>query len=156
MTQTSLIDIQMDDQGLANRSPDIEHEKRVAIFDLLQENHFALKDGTKGPYVLHLKRAERGVVFQIMNEEGQDVALITLPWMRMRRLLKDYFMICESYYRAIREASPEQVETIDMSRRALHDEGAEILQEQLSEQIEMHKETARRLFTLISVLQMRA
>ena len=150
-----IVHISLDDPALVARNPDIEHERRVAIFDLIESNHFALVDGPEGPYRLVLSLADRGILFAVSDPEGVSLADIELSMRPFRRNIRDYFMICESYFEAMRNAAPERVETIDNARRALHDESAELLKARLADKVELDDNTARRLFTLISVLQMR-
>jgi uncharacterized protein (UPF0262 family) len=143
-------------QGLGpGGSPDAEHERRVAIYDLIEENNFALGGRENGPYRLELSTAEGRLHFDVRNETGEPLIVIGLAMSPFRRIVKDYFLMCESYHKAIRTATPSQIETIDMARRALHNEGSEILRERLSGKIEIDFDTARRLFTLVSVLHWR-
>ena len=150
-----IVHISLDDPALVARNPDIEHERRVAIFDLIENNHFALVGGPEGPYRLVLSLADRGILFAVSDTDGAALANIELSMTPFRRNIRDYFMICESYFEAIRTASPERVETIDEARRALHNESAELLKTRLADKVTLDDNTARRLFTLMSVLQMR-
>ena len=150
-----LVHLSLDDPALTARNADLEHERRVAIFDILENNHFALVDGPSGPYRLKLSLADRGIVFAISDREGAALSRIELSMRPLRRNIRDYFMICESYFEAMRNATPERVETIDQARRALHNESAELLKTSLADKVRLDDDTARRLFTLISVLQMR-
>lgn len=152
---TRIAHISLDDPALQARSADLEHERRVAIFDLIEDNHFALVNGPQGPYRVVLSLADRGIVFAIANLDGEKLAGIELSMTPFRRNIRDYFMICESYFEAIRTATPDKIESIDQSRRALHNESAELLKQRLAPHAEIDDDTARRLFTLISVLQMR-
>lgn len=136
-------------------SPEIEQERSVALRDLLAENSFVLPNHDPGPYRLTLGRAEGRLVFDIAAENGDPIACITLPLRGFRGLIRDYFALCESYYGAIRQANPSQIEAIDMGRRGLHDEAATQLQERLAERVTLDHGTARRLFTLICVLHLR-
>ena len=147
--------ISLDDPALTARSADLEHERRVAIFDLIEDNHFALIDRPTGPYRVVLSLTERGIVFAVADLAGDKLSEIELSMRPFRRNIRDYFMICESYFEAIRTASPEKIESIDQSRRALHNESADLLKQRLAPHAEIDDDTARRLFTLISVLQMR-
>ena len=147
--------ISLDDPALSARNADLEHERRVAIFDLIEENHFALKDGPTGPYRVVLSLNDRGIVFAVADLAGEKLADIELSMRPFRRNIRDYFLICESYFEAIRSATPEKIESIDQSRRALHNESAALLRAKLAEDADIDEDTARRLFTLISVLQMR-
>lgn len=153
--QTRIVHISMDDPALVARNSDIEHERRVAIFDLIEGNHFALTKGPDGPYRVVLSLADRGILFKVSDSDNVELQRIELSMAPFRRNIRDYFMICESYFEAIRTATPERVETIDQARRALHNESAELLQARLAAYAEVDDDTARRLFTLISVLRMR-
>jgi uncharacterized protein (UPF0262 family) len=150
-----LVHLSLDDPALTARNADLEHERRVAIFDILENNHFALVDGPSGPYRLKLSLADRGIVFAVSDKAGEALSRIELSMRPLRRNIRDYFMICESYFEAMRNATPERVETIDQARRALHNESAELLKTSLADKVTLDDDTARRLFTLISVLQMR-
>ena len=150
-----LVHLSLDDPALTARNADLEHERRVAIFDILENNHFALVDGPSGPYRLKLSLADRGIVFAVSDRQGAALSRIELSMRPLRRNIRDYFMICESYFEAMRNATPERVETIDQARRALHNESAELLKTSLADKVTLDDDTARRLFTLISVFQMR-
>ena len=152
---TRIVHISLDDPALVARNPDIEHERRVAIFDLIEGNHFALTNGQSGPYRVTLSIGERGILFDVRDTDSQALEQIELSMTPLRRYVRDYFMICESYFEAMRTATPEKVETIDQARRALHNESAELLKTKLAPYAEVDDDTARRLFTLISVLRMR-
>ena len=147
-----LVKITLDEGSIGRSSPDIEHERAVAIYDLLEDNAFAPVDHDGGPYALHLSITENRLVFDIRLEDGAPVMAHLLSLTPLRRIVKDYFMICDSYYQAIRTATPSQIEAIDMGRRGLHNEGSELLMERLKEKISLDFDTARRLFTLICVL----
>jgi uncharacterized protein (UPF0262 family) len=136
--------------GPGNR--DIEHERAVAIYDLVQENSFAPIGHDGGPYCLRLQLVENRLVFDIRTADDQPVIAHHLSLTPFRRIVKDYFLVCESYYQAIRTASPSQIEAIDMGRRGLHDEGSELVMDRLKEKVAIDFDTARRLFTLITVL----
>ncbi|HSO48557.1 MAG TPA: UPF0262 family protein [Rhizobiaceae bacterium] len=141
---------------MGRATPDVEHERAVAIFDLLEENSFAPANDEKGgPYRLTLSVAESRLVFNVARETGEPVAIHMLSLTPFKRVIKDYFLICESYYEAIRSASPSHIEAIDMGRRGLHNEGSQTLQDRLAGKIEVDFDTARRLFTLICVLHWR-
>ncbi len=140
---------------MVRRSPDVEHERAVAIYDLTEENYFLPVGDDSGPYNLHLSIAENRLLFDIRSEADEPVARVTLALLPFRRIVKDYFAVCESYYQAIRTASPSKIEAIDMGRRGLHDEGCEVLRDRLEGKIEIDFDTARRLFTLICVLHIR-
>jgi uncharacterized protein (UPF0262 family) len=133
-------------------SRDIEHERAIAIYDLLEENSFAPVGHAGGPYCLSLQVVENRLVFDIRTENGDPVIAHHLSLSPFRRLVKDYFLVCESYYQAIRTATPSQIEAIDMGRRALHNEGSELLQVRLKNKVAIDFDTARRLFTLLTVL----
>jgi uncharacterized protein (UPF0262 family) len=136
-------------------SPEAEHERRVAIYDLVEENSFSLLAHPQGPYRLHLSTADGRLMFDVRNDASDRLSLIGLSMSPFRRIVKDYFLICESYYAAIRTATPSQIETIDMARRGLHNEGSTLLQERLAGKVEVDFDTARRLFTLVCVLHWR-
>jgi uncharacterized protein (UPF0262 family) len=144
--------ITLDEGSIGRSGPDIEHERAVAIYDLIEENVFAPADHDGGPYALQLSIAENRLVFDIREEDGTPVMAHFLSLTPLRRIVKDYFLVCDSYYKAIRTATPSQIEAIDMGRRGLHNEGSELLRERLKEKIEIDFDTARRLFTLICVL----
>lgn len=144
------------DESIGRSTPDVEHERAVAIFDLIEENSFKpLNDEAGGPYHLRLALAEQRLVFAISRESGEDVVTHILSLTPFRRIVKDYFLVCESYYEAIRISTPSQIEAIDMGRRGLHNEGSQTLKERLDGKIEIDFDTARRLFTLICVLHWR-
>ncbi len=147
--------IVLDEASVVRRTPEIEHERKVAIFDLLQDNTFAPNGSDGGPYSLHLSIEENRLVFDIRNEAEDPHGKVILSLTPFRKIIKDYFLICESYYEAIRSASPSKIESIDMGRRGLHNEGAELLSARLEGKIAMDHDTARRLFTLICVLHMK-
>jgi uncharacterized protein (UPF0262 family) len=147
--------ITLDEHSVVRRSPDIEHERAVAIFDLLEENHFAPVSGCAGPYHLHLSIAENRLNIEIRSAANGSNETIVLPLAPFRGIVRDYFMICESYYEAIRRSSLVQIEAIDMGRRSLHNEGSTLLMERLADKAEIDLDTARRLFTLICVLHLR-
>jgi uncharacterized protein (UPF0262 family) len=136
-------------------SPEAEHERRVAIYDLIEDNRFCLETHPDGPYRLRLSTADGRLIFDVLDEQENRLSMIGLSMSPFRRIVKDYFMICESYYQAIRTSTPSQIETIDMARRGLHNEGSELLKERLAGKVEMDFDTARRLFTLVCVLHWR-
>lgn len=146
--------IELDSGSIVRWSPEVEHEREVAIFDLLERNLFALENGPQGPYRIRLSLKGANLVFSVGNDDGEatEVQLSMRPF---RRLIQDYFLVCDSYFHAIRTASPSRIEAIDMGRRSLHDEGAEKLMGALAGKIRIDGETARRLFTLICVLHIR-
>lgn len=153
MPDPRIVAINLDERTVVRRSPEVEHERAVAIFDILEDNAFSPVGHGGGPYDLHLSIEDRQrLVFDIRHEDGAEVARVTLSLTPFRRLIKDYFQICESYFDAIKRLSPARIETIDMARRGLHNEGSDMLAERIRDQIEMDRPTARRLFTLICVL----
>ena len=147
-----LLKVSLDEETVAARNADVDHERQVAIFDLLQENEFALTSGENGPYHLILGIIERRLCFDIRDPRDNKLAEIMLPLAPFRSIIRDYFTVCDAYYEAIKTASRARIEAIDMGRRSLHDEGAEILRERLARDIEVDDNTSRRLFTLICVL----
>ena len=150
-----ICDISLDEHSVVRRNPDVEHERAVAIYDLLEDNVFAPAGHDGGPYHLHISIAENRLQFDIRDEAQGPIAAVTLPLLPFRRIVKDYFAVCETYYHAIRTASPSKIEAIDMGRRGLHNEGSELLRERLGGKVEVDFPTARRLFTLICVLHIR-
>ncbi len=150
-----LIGVELDDASVVRRGPEVEHERRVAIYDLLEDNDFALVDGAPGPYRLSLGVEENRVTFDVRDERGARLVLFRLPLTPFRGVIRDYFTICESYYEAIRAASPSRIEAIDVGRRSLHDEGAELLRRRLAARVDIDADTARRLFTLVCVLHVK-
>ncbi len=149
--------IEIDDTGLPAPTPEIEQERKVAVFDLLEENSFAIPprkgvDIPDGPYRLKLAIRDRRLVFDIATEDETKVGEFHLALGPFRQVVKDYFSICESYFDAVKKLPPSQIETIDMARRGIHDEGSRVLQERLDGKADVDKPTARRLFTLICVL----
>ena len=158
-----LAKITLDERTVVRRSPAIENERNAAITDLLKENQFTPSSGRLGPYHLHLAVAENRLIMEIRPADGAPGAkadgsaeTIVLPLAPFRRIVKDYFLVCESYYDAIRGKSLDQLEAIDVGRRALHDEGSMLLAERLAGKVAIDHDTARRLFTLICVLHLRA
>lgn len=147
-----LISVTLDENSIGRGSADQEHERAIAIYDLIEENSFSLVGHDGGPYALTISLVDAKLVFKICDAE--DVCLVThiLSLTPFRRILKDYFMICESYYAAIRHATPSRIEAIDMGRRGLHNEGAQLLLERLKGKIDTDQDTARRIFTLITAL----
>jgi uncharacterized protein (UPF0262 family) len=152
-----LCQIEIDEKGLARPTPEIEQERRVAIFDLLEDNSFTLPPRPdralpQGPYRLHLAIREGRLVFDLATETGLKAAEFHLSLGPFRQVVKDYFQICESYFDAVKRLPPSQIEAIDMARRGIHNEGASILQDRLTGKAAVDTDTARRLFTLICVL----
>lgn len=160
MADPRIIDIQLDEGTILWRSADIEQERRIAIFDLIEENHFAPQRATPddyaGPYRVLLSVEEGRLVIQIKREDDTPLETLILGLARFRRPIRDYFAICDSYFQAIRQSTPAQIETVDMARRGIHNEAAELLKERLNGKIEIDFDTARRLFTLICVLHIKA
>jgi uncharacterized protein (UPF0262 family) len=159
MADPRIIDVELDQATIVWRSADVEQERRIAIFDLLEGNHFAPQreheDGYKGPYVVRLRVEEGRLAIDIGREDRTPLESVILGLGRFRRPIKDYFAICDSYFQAIRNATPQQIETVDMARRAIHNEAAELLVERMAGKIEVDFDTARRLFTLICVLHIK-
>jgi uncharacterized protein (UPF0262 family) len=152
-----IIHIDLDDSALPPPTPEIEQERKVAMFDLLEDNSFVLpeRDGQAapvGPYRLGLSIRQKRLVFEIATEKGEAAGEFHLSLGPFRQVVKDYFQICESYFDAVKTAAPSQIETIDMARRGIHNEGARILEERLEGKAEVDNDTSRRLFTLICVL----
>jgi uncharacterized protein (UPF0262 family) len=143
------------DETIGRSSPDVEHERAVAIFDLIEENSFEPLGHEGGPYRLKLSLMDSKLLLVVTTEAGAEVITHILSLTPFRRIVRDYFMICESYYKAIRSATPSQIEAIDMGRRGLHNEGSQTLMDRLSGKIKLDFDTARRLFTLVCVLYWR-
>ncbi|GAA3717392.1 UPF0262 family protein [Sphingomonas cynarae] len=159
MADPRIIAVELDEGSIGWRSADVDQERRIAIFDLIEQNHFAPQrvhaDGYAGPYRIKLQTEEGRLGIHIHREDGSHLETLVLALGRFRRPIKDYFAICDSYYQAIRRATPQQIETVDMARRGVHNEAAEMLRERLEGKIEVDFDTARRLFTLICVLYLR-
>ena len=150
-----LVAVTLDEASIGRSSPDIDHERAVAIYDLIEQNTFAPEGHKGGPYTLMLGIAEGRLVLDIKTAKGEAVMAHFLSMTPFRRIVKDYFMICDSYYQAIRTATPDRIEALDMGRRAVHDEGSKLLMERLRRKVHVDFDTARRLFTLICVLHWR-
>ncbi len=144
--------VTLDEASLGRSSDEIEHERRVAIYDLLEDNSFRPTGHDGGPYALHLGISGARLVFDIRLADGSPVIAHMLSLAPFRRIVKDYFTVCDSYYAAIRTATPDRIEAIDMARRSLHDEGSTLVTERLKRKVDLDFDTARRLFTLITVL----
>jgi uncharacterized protein (UPF0262 family) len=144
--------VTLDEASIGSGSPDQEHERATAIYDLIEENCFGLAGHDSGPYSLRIAMHDAKLAFEIFDAEGEALVTHIFSLTPFRGILKDYFMICESYYAAIRTATPAQIEAIDMGRRALHNEGAQLLAERLKGKVDCDSNTARRLFTLITAL----
>ncbi len=153
----SIVRIELDERSFLRRRPEVEHEREVALFDLLEENTFNLKgEGScPGPYHLRLALREDRLIFDLRDTADVPQKELVLPVRPFRMVIKDYFLVCESYFDAIKTSSPSQIEAIDMGRRALHNEGAQMLEERLREHVELDYVTSRRFFTLLCILHMR-
>ncbi len=152
--QSRLVAVTLDQASIGRAPPDVEHERAVAIYDLIEENSFALP-GHPGPYRLSLSLADARLLLDIRSEDDVPLKTHALSLTPFRKVVKDYFLICESYYKAIRSGSPGRIEAIDMGRRGLHNEGSQVLMDRLAGKIDVDFDTARRLFTLICVLHWR-
>ena len=149
--------IELDDSNLPPATPEVDQERRVAIYDLLEDNSFVLpaqtdKNAHQGPYHLDLSIRDKRLVFDVQTEDNEKVGEFHLSLGPFRQVVKDYFQICESYFEAVKSMPPAQIETIDMARRGIHNEGARVLSERLEGKAELDHDTARRLFTLVCVL----
>ncbi|GAB5468156.1 MAG: UPF0262 family protein [Rhodospirillales bacterium] len=157
--ETKLVSVELDESVAVRRTPEVEHERAVALYDLLEDNCFAPVDerglGHPGPFSLVLGLEEGRLVLSIGDAEKELITAILLSLRPFQRIVKDYFQVCESYFAAIKTASPAKIEAIDMGRRGLHNEGSELLRERLAGKVEMDLDTARRLFTLICVLHIK-
>ncbi|WP_105430931.1 UPF0262 family protein [Neorhizobium sp. T6_25] len=149
-----LCDVVLDD-SIGRSTPDVEHERAVAIFDLVEENSFEPLGHAGGPYKLKLSLVDAKLMLGITTDKDEQVATHILSLTPFRRIIKDYFMICESYYEAIRSSTPSRIEAIDMGRRGVHNEGSQTLMDRLDGKIRVDFDTARRLFTLVCVLYWR-
>lgn len=147
-----LVSVTLDEASLGRGNPDQEHERAIAIWDILEGNYFTVSGHDGGPYLLRISLVDRKLSLEIREESGELVVSHFLSLTPFRRVIKDYELICESYYAAIRTATPSQIEAIDMGRRGLHDEASELLRERLAGKIEVDFDTARRLFTLLFAL----
>jgi uncharacterized protein (UPF0262 family) len=150
--QARLVEVMLDDASIGRNNAEVEHEREVAIFDLLERNAFALEGHDGGPYTLHLSLADNRLVFTVGDTERAPIQHVMLSLSPFRRLVKDYFLICESYYQAIKTQPASKIEAIDMGRRGIHDEGSQLLMERLKGKIAVDIATARRLFTLLCAL----
>jgi uncharacterized protein (UPF0262 family) len=151
-SKTRLYEVTLDEATLPRLATDQDHERAVAIFDLVEENSFAIKGREDGPYSLLVSQAEAKLGFAVRTQGGELAAEFSVSMTPFRPLLKDYFLVCETYYNAIRTASPREIEAIDRERTALHNEGANLLATRLADKVDIDKGTARRLFTLVSAL----
>lgn len=153
--QPRLIDVQLVEKTAVRRRPEAEHERKVALFDLIEANSFAPAVAHPGPYKLLLSAEETRLIFEIRAPDDAELARVPLALQPFRGIVKDYFKICESYYQAIKTATPSRIEAIDMGRRGLHDEGSRLLRSELAGRIDIDHDTARRLFTLLCILHIR-
>jgi len=151
-----LVAVTLDEASIGRSNADVEHERKIAIYDLLEQNSFVpVGHEGDGPYTLHLSINGNRLVFDIRREDGTPVMAHLFSLSPLRRIVKDYYLICDSYYQAIRTATPDKIEAIDMGRRGIHNEGSRILMERLKDKVAIDIDTARRLFTLICVLHWR-
>jgi uncharacterized protein (UPF0262 family) len=151
-TNNRIVAITLDEDSIGRSGPDIEHERAIAIYDLVESNLFAPAGSAPGPFTLHIGINDNRLMFDIRQQDGTPVVVHLMSLTPFRRIVKDYFMICDSYHQAIRTATPDKIEAIDMGRRGIHDEGSRTLMERLEGKVRIDFETARRLFTLVSVL----
>ncbi|MBC7905881.1 MAG: UPF0262 family protein [Rhodospirillaceae bacterium] len=147
--------VQLDEKTMVRRAAEVEHERNIAIYDLLEENYFAPHGEYVGPYHLHLRLDDNRLVFDVRTPANDPLLEVGLSLKPFQSIVKDYFMICESYFSAIKKSTPSQIEAIDMGRRGLHNEGSEFLKERLAGKVDVDFDTARRLFTLVCVLHIR-
>ncbi len=155
-TDQRIAKITLDERSVVRRNADIEHERAVAIFDLLEENSFVPAGGAPGPFHVNLGIEENRLVIDIRSTSDEPIDRVLVQLTPFRGIVKDYFLVCDTYFKAIRTASPSRIEAIDMGRRALHNEGSELLRERLAERVAVDLNTARRLFTLLCVLHIRS
>jgi uncharacterized protein (UPF0262 family) len=155
MSEFRICAIELDERTVVRRTREIEQEREIAIYDLLEANSFRPADSQGGPYKVVLSVEDNRLVFDIRHENDSEDCRVQLSLSPFRTVIKDYFLICESYFKAIRNAPPSQIETLDMSRRGVHNEGSELLRERLKDKIETDFDTARRLFTLLCVLHLK-
>lgn len=155
MESQHIAQIVLDGKSAPHRSPQVEHERQVAMYDLLEDNFFSLVAPQQGPFHLHMSIHDGRVIFDVHDENGNALSRISIPSRSFRRIIRDYFLVCETYFEAIKTRTPSQIEAIDMGRRGLHNEGADVLKERLAEHAEIDHPTARRLFTLVCVLQLK-
>lgn len=153
---TRIAKVTLDEQTAVRRSPQVDHELKVALYDLSEENLFDVVGDVEGPFNLHIGIEENRLFFDVRNTDDEPLTRFTLPLSTVKSVVKEYFLICDSYYKAIKNSTPSQIEAIDMGRRGLHNDGADILQERLAEKVIIDNDTARRLFTLVCVLHIRA
>jgi len=148
-----LSDVFLDEATIPRGAVDLDHERAVAIFDLIEENAFGVPGRDDGPYTLSISQEESKLTFDIRTSDGEQAVSIVVSMTPFRPLIRDYFMVCETYYSAIRTASPRQIEAIDRERTKLHNEGADLMHQRLAEKLVIDQNTARRLFTLVSTLR---
>jgi uncharacterized protein (UPF0262 family) len=146
----------LDERSVVRRSPQVEHERKAAIYDLIEDNVFSPAGHYDGPFNLHLKIEENRLVFSVCTTEDRELTSFSLSLNTFRSLIREYFMVCESYYQAIKTSSPSKIEAIDMGRRSLHNEGASLLKDRLQDKVDINERTSRRLFTLLCVLHIRS
>lgn len=158
----TIAEVTLDEKSLVHPRPEVEHERAVAIYDLLEENVFRPVDWPdEGPYAVRLSLLDNRLIFDIRHfgepvpPGSEDTLRVILPLKSFRSIVRDYFLVCESYFNAIKTASPSQIEAIDMGRRGLHNEGSELMQERLADKVAIDHQTARRLFTLLCVLHLK-
>lgn len=154
MADPRILDIELDERTIIRRNEDIERERKVAIFDLLEENFFK-PEGLDGPFRIHLRIEDNRLAIDIKDESGELLETVRLGLARFKRPIRDYFAVCESYFAAVRAGSHMGLETIDMARRGIHNDASELLRECLDGKVELDFDTARRLFTLICVLHIK-
>lgn len=147
--------IALDEKSAPRRSPQVEHERQVAMYDLVEENQFSPVSGEEGPFHLHLSIVEGRLMFDVRDEAASELIKFGLSAKSFRRIIRDYFLVCETYFEAIKTKTPSQIEAIDMGRRGLHNEGADVLKERLEQHVDIDHQTARRLFTLLCVLHIK-
>jgi uncharacterized protein (UPF0262 family) len=147
-----LVAVTLDEKSIGRSGPDIEHERAVAIYDLLEDNVFAPVGLEGGPFTLNLSITGSRLMLDVRHRDGTPAMVHLMSLSPLRRIVKDYYMVCDTYYAAIRAATPERIEALDMGRRSLHDEGSELLMERLKRKVKVDFDTARRLFTLVCVL----
>ncbi|WP_294535409.1 UPF0262 family protein [uncultured Rhodoblastus sp.] len=152
LPRNRLINVTFDEESIERGNADQEHERAIAVYDLIEENEFSLPDHEGGPYCLRIGMHDSKLALHVLDEAGAPIVVHILSMTPFRRIFKDYFLMCESYYAAIRTASPSQIEALDMGRRGLHNDGAQLLGERLRGKIDFDFDTARRLFTLVTAL----
>ena len=154
-TNQKISEIKLDENSVVRRTPQVEHERKAALYDLIEDNYFSPMGDFDGPFSLVLRIEENRLVFNVCNTQNEPLTTLSLSLNAFRSLIREYFMVCESYYQAIKSSSPSQIEAIDVGRRSLHNEGAQLLRQRLQKKVQINEDTARRLFTLLCVLHMR-